>query len=301
MHAFFFLPRIHLLIVYCQVYLTDIMGRTQPRELTSGKQGAIHSPVFSKQGDKVAWLELDQDGYESDRAKIVIYDLHKDVRYTLTQHWDRSPGQLVVRSENPGSWPRLMTLFVLQFSLEGTFIYFTAGDQARIKIFYLPIPSTPSQSTTNPQFDKLYTEPFQLTSTGSASSVYPLHPGRLLFSRSSLTSPNDVFLIQHLPRFLSEYTHPESSKGGTKKRQGDLQQVSWFTQAKLAEKGLSPGEEFYFVGANEKRIQGWALKPRGWEEGQEKKYPVVLLIHGGPQGAWEDGWSTRWNPNGNVP
>lgn len=89
---------VHLLILYYQVYLTDIMGRTQPRELTSGKQGATHSPVFSKQGDKVAWLELDQDGYESDRAKIVIYDLHKDVRYTLTQHWDRSPGGLAVRS-----------------------------------------------------------------------------------------------------------------------------------------------------------------------------------------------------------
>lgn len=90
---------VHLLISYYQVYLTDIMGQTRPRELTSGKQGATHSPVFSKQGDKVAWLELDQDGYESDRAKIVIYDLHKDVRYTLTQNWDRSPGQLVVRCE----------------------------------------------------------------------------------------------------------------------------------------------------------------------------------------------------------
>jgi len=52
------------------------------------------------------------------------------------------------------------------------------------------------------------------------------------------------------------------------------------------------------VGANEKTIQGRALKPRGWVGGQEKKYLVVLLIHGGPQGAWEDGWSTRWNPNG---
>jgi len=180
--------------------------------------------------------------------------------------------------------------------LEGTFIYFTAGDHARIKIYYLPIPPTPSQSTTDPQLDKLYTEPFQLTSTGSASSIHPIHPGRLLFSRSSFTSPNDVFLIQHLPRFLSEYTHPESSGG--RKREGDLQQVSWFTLTKLVEKGLSPGEEFHFTGANEKTIQGWALKPRGWEEGQKKKYPVVLLIHGGPQGAWEDGWSTRWNPNG---
>lgn len=82
---------------YQQVYIVDIRGHNKPRELTSGKQGATHSPVFNKQGDKVAWLELDEDGYESDRAKIVIYDLRTDVRYTLTQHWDRSPDSLAVR------------------------------------------------------------------------------------------------------------------------------------------------------------------------------------------------------------
>ncbi len=28
-----------------------------------------------------------------------------------------------------------------------------------------------------------------------------------------------------------------------------------------------------------------------------RTYPVVFLIHGGPQGAWTDSWSYRWNPN----
>lgn len=82
------------------------------------------------------------------------------------------------------------------------------------------------------------------------------------------------------------------------KRKGDLEQITWFTKAALAEKGLSPGEDFYFHGANGKKVHGWALRPRGWKEEQKKKYPVVLLIHGGPQGAWEDAWSTRWNFNG---
>jgi len=26
------------------------------------------------------------------------------------------------------------------------------------------------------------------------------------------------------------------------------------------------------------------------------KYPLAYIVHGGPQGAWTDGWSTRWNP-----
>jgi Tol biopolymer transport system component len=49
------------------VYIVDVTGSRKPRELTSGKQGATHNPVFNAQGDKVAWTELDEDGYEADR------------------------------------------------------------------------------------------------------------------------------------------------------------------------------------------------------------------------------------------
>jgi dipeptidyl aminopeptidase/acylaminoacyl peptidase len=38
----------------------------------------------------------------------------------------------------------------------------------------------------------------------------------------------------------------------------------------------------------------WILKPPGFDPA--KKWPVVFLVHGGPQGAWEDTWSYRWNP-----
>lgn len=41
-------------------------------------------------------------------------------------------------------------------------------------------------------------------------------------------------------------------------------------------------------------MQMWVLKPPGFDPA--KKWPVAYLIHGGPQGAWEDGWSYRWNP-----
>jgi len=60
---------------------------------------------------------------------------------------------------------------------------------------------------------------------------------------------------------------------------------------------LSPGEEFWFKGAADKDVQGWTIKPKGWKAGEKKKWPVILFIHGGPQGIWGDDWSTRWNPN----
>ena len=40
-------------------------------------------------------------------------------------------------------------------------------------------------------------------------------------------------------------------------------------------------------------MQMWLLKPPDFDD--KKKWPLVYLIHGGPQGAWEDGWSFRWN------
>lgn len=44
-------------------------------------------------------------------------------------------------------------------------------------------------------------------------------------------------------------------------------------------------------------MHGWTLKPPGFKKGDEKAWPILLLIHGGPEGAWEDQWSNRWNPN----
>jgi dipeptidyl aminopeptidase/acylaminoacyl peptidase len=41
-------------------------------------------------------------------------------------------------------------------------------------------------------------------------------------------------------------------------------------------------------------MQMWVLKPPGFDP--KKKWPLAYLVHGGPQGAWEDGWSYRWNP-----
>ena len=47
-------------------------------------------------------------------------------------------------------------------------------------------------------------------------------------------------------------------------------------------------------GADGDPMQMWILTPPGFDPG--KKWPVGYLVHGGPQGAWQDSWSFRWNP-----
>ena len=45
--------------------------------------------------------------------------------------------------------------------------------------------------------------------------------------------------------------------------------------------------------ADKTKLQGFIIRPPGFDPA--KKYPVKFLIHGGPQGAWGDSWSYRWN------
>lgn len=62
----------------------------------------------------------------------------------------------------------------------------------------------------------------------------------------------------------------------------------------LAQYELPALEEFWTEGAEGARVHSFLLRPPGFSA--TRKYPVLFLIHGGPQGAWGETWSYRWNP-----
>lgn len=61
----------------------------------------------------------------------------------------------------------------------------------------------------------------------------------------------------------------------------------------LAQLDLPAAEPFSFEGADGDTVTGWLVRPPGFVA--TKKYPVIVLIHGGPQSAWHDEWHNRWN------
>ncbi|MBW7932834.1 MAG: S9 family peptidase, partial [Gemmatimonadaceae bacterium] len=65
------------------------------------------------------------------------------------------------------------------------------------------------------------------------------------------------------------------------------------SDAHLAQFTLPPLEDYWFTGSNNVKMHGFVMKPPQYAAG--KKFPVLLLVHGGPQGAWLDSWSTRWS------
>jgi dipeptidyl aminopeptidase/acylaminoacyl peptidase len=102
----------------------------------------------------------------------------------------------------------------------------------------------------------------------------------LVFTRMSLKRPNEIFKI-----FLPDLE---------RKVEAEASQLSHLNDGLILQIPMAPLESFYFPGASGDKVEGFLVKPPNFDA--SKKYPVKFLIHGGPQGAWGDDWSYRWNP-----
>ena len=71
-------------------------------------------------------------------------------------------------------------------------------------------------------------------------------------------------------------------------------QLTHLTDARVSQLAMNPASEFGWVGANGDSMFGFILTPPGFDPG--RRYPTVILIHGGPQGSWTDQFHGRWNP-----
>jgi dipeptidyl aminopeptidase/acylaminoacyl peptidase len=98
-------------------------------------------------------------------------------------------------------------------------------------------------------------------------------PDNLYFTRQSISAPNEIWLLV--------LTEPQPK------------QITHMNDALLSQIDMQPLESFTFKGANNDDVQGFLVKPPGFDP--NKKYPLKFLIHGGPQGAWGNEWTYRWN------
>lgn len=97
--------------------------------------------------------------------------------------------------------------------------------------------------------------------------------GTMVFTRTNLSMPSEVFVA--------------NSDGS------EVRQLTHQNDALLAQLDLPKAEPFWFEGAARTQVEGFVLRPPHFDAA--KKYPMLLLIHGGPQGEWDDSWGYRWN------
>jgi dipeptidyl aminopeptidase/acylaminoacyl peptidase len=66
-----------------------------------------------------------------------------------------------------------------------------------------------------------------------------------------------------------------------------------FNTERAASIDWQPVEEFWFTSRRGKRIHNFIVKPPGFDP--SRKYPLFVLIHGGPHNMWKDDFVVRWN------
>lgn len=76
-------------------------------------------------------------------------------------------------------------------------------------------------------------------------------------------------------------------------RSGRHRLLSGFSTEAAARLDLPPLREFWFDASNGRRIHNFIALPPGFDE--SRRYPLLVLMHGGPHSAWKDQWVIRWN------
>ncbi len=143
---------------------------------------------------------------------------------------------------------------------DGNNIYFTAGERGHAPIFRIPS----SGGAVKKVLGDVFASNLQITNDGR----------KLVFVSSSIAAPSEI------------YSANVDGSG--------LVALTTINNAIVGRSNLKSAEEIEWTGALGRRIHGFVIKPSNFDP--NKKYPLVVLIHGGPQSAWNDNWGYRWNP-----
>ena len=239
------------------------------KNITAENPASDSTPLYSPDGKYIAYRAQQRPGYESDRFRLMLYDRKTGEKKNLTEDIDLWVGSFAWSPDSSLLYfalERLGWSFLDQLSISGG----------------KPVPITAGR----------YDDDVAVVPDGK----------RIVFTRMSVGAPPEIF-VERFGKSSAEVT-PEKLGGEqqwwgcSKVETGEvcefLKPLTHMNDSVLSQVAMSPLERFWFTGALGDKVQGFLIKPPNFDP--NKKYPVKFLIHGGPQGAWGDDWSYRWNP-----
>lgn len=144
-----------------------------------------------------------------------------------------------------------------EFSSDGKTLWTTAEDKGVVPVFRL--------NADGSGLTAVYRE-------GTSSSLTTSN-GSIVFLNDTTSRPNELFALDAATGAVRQLTH--------------------FNDELMAKLDLGKVESYWFTGAAGDQVHGWLVLPPGYDP--KKTYPLVQLMHGGPNTMNRDSWSYRWN------
>ena len=144
-----------------------------------------------------------------------------------------------------------------EFSADGRTLWTTAEDKGVVPVFKL--------NADGSGLTAVYKE-------GTSSSLTTSN-GSIVFLNDTTSRPNELFALDAATGAVRQLTH--------------------FNDELMAKLDLGKVEGYWFTGAAGDQVHGWLVLPPGYDP--KKTYPLVQLMHGGPNTMNRDSWSYRWN------
>jgi dipeptidyl aminopeptidase/acylaminoacyl peptidase len=232
--------------------------------LTKDNPAADGAPKFSPDGKWLAYRAQQRPGFESDRWQLMVVNTDASGKFqskphSLTADFDSWVEEFVWSG---GSVTKREEV-TITYDDE---IFFVAQKATQSPYFIVNVKNGMIQQGVHSKDGGL--------GTYHGLSMSPT--GILAYTRASLQGPPEAYCFGYMNPAL-----------GTRN-------LSQANSTLLEELDLPRPESVTVEGAGGTPMQMWILKPPGFDP--KKKWPLAFLVHGGPQGAWEDGWSFRWCP-----
>ncbi|OWK44425.1 S9 family peptidase [Fimbriiglobus ruber] len=225
--------------------------------LTSDNKAADTSPRFSPDGKKLAWRVQKTPGYEADKWDIFAVDVKEDGTF----------------SGKPKNLTASRDVSAHEFAWRSDYTVLLVAD------------------------DGGATSLFLADHVGNVVDIVPPRQGQI----TGLSGSRDGIVWMYALARMDMPAEVAGIKFQYSNEQGKellrilrLDGLSPQNHALLAELDRPRPESVEVPVEGGVKMQMWILKPPGFDP--SKKWPVAYLIHGGPQGAWGDAWSFRWNP-----
>jgi dipeptidyl aminopeptidase/acylaminoacyl peptidase len=257
--------------ISAKIFTLDLTDPTAKPVAISTSAGGNFNPAYSPDGKYIAWRSEERAGYESDKFRLVVYDRAAKTVKDLLPNFDNWVDEF--------AW-----------SPNSKWIFTTSVYQGGTALFSVGL-----NGENNPIVGESFKDepPSGKEVIGEFSDLraLPSDKGLLIAVQMKVDQPAEVVNLE--PYATKAWGN--DAKGGASPPviAARVYRITHLNDTLLAQLDLPKMEDFWFAAKDKTKLQGFIIRPPGIDPA--KKYPVKFLIHGGPQGAWGDDWSYRWN------